>query len=176
VQCHLNQSRAAECALDEAGSEWSLSVSNRGSRRCYGWNCTEPLACGPKLNVNWAGLRIRAEAWIQADVVARRVETGMIEEVEELRIITQAEPIVDFKNFEDAEVETDLERSAEQIAARVGKAGFREIARGTAVRCRTAGGHTVGTGRIDVDTERTSVEHRIASVYAGCALKLGVFR
>ena len=48
----------------------------------------------PLAPVRGTGLQVRAEARIQADVVAWRVEARMIEDVEELCVIAQGEPFV----------------------------------------------------------------------------------
>ena len=168
MQRHLNQARAAECALNETGSEGGRPVAKGFCRGCDSRNRALPLA-----TAGYAGLQIRAEAGIQTDVVIRRVETRMVEEVEELSVIAKGEAFVQLKKLEDAEVETRLKWSAECVAAGAGKSRFREIASSTAVSGRAARGHTVGTWGVHVDAERAAIKDRLACVYAGGALKLG---
>jgi len=119
MQGHLNQARAAECALNEAGSKGGRAIAKRFRRGCHGRNRTLPLAA-----VRYAGLQVGTEARIQADVVARCVEAGVVEEVEELRVIAKSESLVQLKKLEDTEVEARLKRSAECIAPGTGKASF----------------------------------------------------
>src|SRR5580692_9966712 len=111
MQRHLDQAGAAQSALNETGSEWGRAIAKCFCRRCHGWNRALPLA-----PVSRTGLQVRAEAGIQANIVVRRIEAGVVEEVEELRVIAQCEALVQFKEFEDAEVETRLKWAAECVA------------------------------------------------------------
>jgi hypothetical protein len=108
MQRHLNQARAAEGVLDKARSKGSRAIAEGGCRRRHGRNCALPLA-----TESGTCLKIRTEARIQADVVVRRIETGMVEKVEELRVIAKSETFVQLKEFEDAEVETRLKWAPE---------------------------------------------------------------
>ena len=68
------------------------------------------------------------EAAIQREVRVRRVQARMVEEVERVHFILQVEALIDLEILEDREIETRLERCAEDVAARGAEPGFEVVA------------------------------------------------
>lgn len=101
MQRHLNEPGAAQSIGDEADI--------RGRR---------------------AVARHRIEARVQRDVVLRSVEAGMIEQIEEVSLVFQLEPLRDFEVFLDREIEAILERRAEKVPPVRSVARFEIVARG----------------------------------------------
>ena len=90
VQRELNQAGAADGVLDEAQTGWHFAASDRtGTGR--GGNGSCPLA-----PLRRAGLDIRAETGIQAEVGIGSVKARVIEQIEELRIKTQHITLFEF--------------------------------------------------------------------------------
>jgi len=151
VQRHLDEPRTAERILDEAASEGSRLIAKRGCGRRYSRDCTVPLA-----SVGGAGLEVGAKTRIQADVVNWSVKTWVVEDIEELRVVTQSEALTQLKCLYDTEIKTRLEWSAKWIATLGRECRFREITRGVGrifVRGRPARRHPVGSRRIDENSE-----------------------
>src|ERR1700693_1583518 len=84
MQRHLNDAWTANRVLNEARPRRTLSGANR-SRVGHRRNRSEPLA----IECAWSSLHVRAVTGIQGDVVVRRVKTGVVKNVEELRIVAQ---------------------------------------------------------------------------------------
>jgi hypothetical protein len=56
----------------------------------------------PKLSLRWKCIaRIRIEAGIEGDVIVRRIEAGMVQNVKKIGLILQGKPLVDLGIFQD---------------------------------------------------------------------------
>jgi len=121
VQGHLQETRAADGVLDD--TELPVGRANIGRLEA---NPRSLRDAGRLTGADVVG-RIRKER-IELDVVVRRIEAGMIEDVEGLQIETQLEALGDLEILEQAHVDARLKRAHEDIAAGRTKAGFVDIA------------------------------------------------
>ena len=90
--------------------------------------------------------RERIKASVQLEVAVWRIETGLVEDVEGIRLEFQRDPLRDLKVLENREIETRLERRTEYIAPGSTVAGFKGIASGRSRRSGTAGWNTTLAG------------------------------
>src|ERR1022692_2447593 len=85
--------------------------------------------------------RERTEAAIQGKAVERRVETGLVEDVEGVGLQFEIEALIELKSLEKRDIETRLERRPEKVAAIGSVAGFEVVGSGS-----SAGRGAVGWG------------------------------
>ena len=171
MQRHLNDSRATDRVLNEACPGGARSGSKR-ARVANGWDRSEPLAREPARR----SLHVRTEARIQAHVVIRHVKTGVVKNVEELRIVAQGKALVELEGLGRTEVKPHLKWSPVNVAPHIGETRFRKVAGGGGIvrlaGCRTARRHTVGSRRVYEHAELADVEDGVRGIYARSALKL----
>ena len=153
MQRHLYEPRTPQCALNQSDS----------LARCGGILVAR----------HWA------KAIIQAHIVIRSVETGMVEQIEKLRVVPQIETFSQLKILKDAEVEPALEGPSENIAPRGSESGFEIVADSLSIGCtgvrvhrRSALRHTALTRIQKRNREGGGVEIRIRGVDAMGALQL----
>ena len=111
MQCHLQESRAAESVLDYAeltGRRARIRALDPDSRGLCVAGC---VACTDVI-------RRIAEERVEPHVVIRRIEAWVIEHVESLHIEAKNKPLFKFEVFEEREVDARLEWATEFVAAR----------------------------------------------------------
>src|SRR5580704_18277669 len=99
MQRHLQKSRTADRMLNDtqaATRRAGVGVSRRPDAR------TEPCR---RLGVNW---RV-AKEWIELNVIARDVETRMVEDIKCLKVVSELEPFGECEVFKYGKVKPALE-------------------------------------------------------------------
>jgi len=176
MQRHLNEARAANRVLNEALAAGSLAVAEwPNAIHCR--HRAVPLTAVVTILLHASdGLEIRAEAGIQIEVVDGSVEAWVVEEIEELSVVTEREAFAQLKILEQVEIEARLERAAEDVAANAGITRFRVVAGGPSAGRGSAGWHAFGSRRVDENAERPAVQNRIPRIHARRSLQLNGFQ
>ena len=172
MQRHLDEPRAADSVLDH--SQLTGGRTLKGAPRERGGRRKEVIDGGrkPAERGRWARLkkwRI-GEAGSELDVVVGRIETGMVEDIEKLRVVFEMEALRQLEILEDREIETLLEWTAEHITATRSVTCFEIVTNhgGTWV----AGRNAIRSGcKRNWRAERQGVQHRFPSVDAGRSLQ-----
>lgn len=153
VQSHLDEARTADSALDQANTlarRWRILVA-----------------------------RYRAETVVQTDIIVRRVEARVIEDVEELGIIPQAETLCKFEILEHIKIKSRLERASKNVSSRISVSRFEVVAHvltiggaGERIHRRTAGGYSALAGSQERNRKGCGIEVWVSGIHTGGALQL----
>ncbi len=118
MQRHLQEARAADGVLDQPklaarGTLISALKTNPG--------CLCKARAGTI--VRWIG-----KERVEFDVVVRRIEAGMVEDIKSLDVKSQLETLFNPEVLEQRHIHTGLERTDENIPAGSTKSGFVDVA------------------------------------------------